>query len=73
MSRLSKIAPEIFGDQNATIADALLSLQPIRKDRRRLARLVYELREQVQTAGGVTEREIERLIREYRERKRAKQ
>jgi hypothetical protein len=76
VSRLSKVAKEQYdGDQNAAIADALLLLflQPIRKDRRRLARLVYELREQVQAAGGVTEKDIDRLIREYRERKRAGQ
>jgi hypothetical protein len=75
-SRLSKVANEQYdGDQNAVIADALLLLflQPIRKDRRRLARLVYELREQVQAAGGVAEKDIDRLIREYRERKRAGQ
>ncbi len=76
MSRLSKIAPEDYGgDQNTAVTDALLLLflQPIRKDRRRLARLIYELREQVQAAGSVTEKDIDRLIDEYRERKRAKQ
>jgi hypothetical protein len=75
MSRLTKIVPKDCGDQIAALADALLLsfLPPIPKDCRRLARLVHELREQVQAAGGVTERDIERLIREYRERKRAGQ
>jgi hypothetical protein len=76
VSRLSTVVKEQYdGDQNAAITDALLLLflQPIPKDRRRLARLVYELREQVQAAGDVTEKDIDRLIREYRERKRAGQ
>jgi len=72
MSRLSKVAHEHYDDdQSAAISDALLLLflQPIRKDRRRLARLIYEIREQVQAAGGVTEKELDRLIKEYRQRK----
>jgi hypothetical protein len=72
--RLSKVAREYYdGDQSAAIADALvlLFLQPIRKDRRRLARLIDEIRDQVHAAGGVTEKEIDRLIAEYRQSKRA--
>ncbi len=75
-ARLSKVAQEYYdGDQNAVVSDALLLLflQPIRKDRRRLARLIDEVRGQVQAAGGVTEKDIDRLIAEYRQSKRAGQ
>lgn len=71
-ARLSKVAHEHYdGDQNAVVSDALLLLflQPIRKDRRRLARLIDEIRDQVQAAGGVTEKDIDRLIAEYRQNK----
>jgi hypothetical protein len=73
-SRLSEVVSEHYnGDQNSAVADALLFffLQPIRKDRRRLARLIYEMREQVQAAGGVAEKDIARLIKEYRRGQRA--
>ena len=73
-SRLSTVVSQYYnGDQNAAIADALLLffLQPIRQDRRRLARLIYEMREQVQAAGGVSEKEIDRLVHEYRRETRA--
>lgn len=76
VSHLSKMAQEYYdGDQNAVINDALLLLflQPIRKDRRRLARLIHEIRDQVQASGGVTEKDIDRLIEEYRRSKRAGQ
>ncbi|MCI0690673.1 hypothetical protein L0337_01555 [candidate division KSB1 bacterium] len=71
-SRLSKIAHENYdGDQNAVISDALslLFLQPIRKERRQLARLIDEIRGQVEAAGGITEKDIDRLIVEYRQNK----
>lgn len=71
-SRLSLLAQEHYdGDQNAVISDALrlLFLQPIRKDRRRLARLIDEIRAEVRAAGGVAEKEIDRLIKEYRQQK----
>ncbi len=74
--RLSTLAQEQYnGDPNAVVSDALrlLFLQPIRKDRRRLARLIDEMRAQVQAAGGATEKEIDRLIGEYRQRRRAGQ
>jgi hypothetical protein len=72
MSRLSKIARKDYDrNKNAATNNALLSPQLIPKDRRRFARLICEIREQVQAAGGVAEKDIDRLIREYRERKRA--
>lgn len=70
MARLSKVAHEHYDDdRDAAISDALLLmfLQPIRKDRRRLARLIYGIREQVQVAGGVAEKDIDRLVKEYRQ------
>lgn len=73
-SRLSKIAHEEYnGDQNAVISDALLLLflQPIPKARREMAKLIYEIRTQVQAAGGITEDEIDHLIKQYRKKKRA--
>jgi hypothetical protein len=73
-TRLSTTAQEQYnGDQNAIVSDALrlLFLQPIRRDRRRLAHLIDEIRAQVQAAGGVTEKQIDRLISEYRRHKRA--
>lgn len=73
-SRLSIIAQEHYdGDQNAVVTDALrlLFLQPIRKDRRKIAHLIDEVRAEVQAAGGVTENEIDQLIKEYRQQKRA--
>jgi len=75
-SRLSKVAREHYnGDQSAAVSDALLLffLQPIRKDRRQLAHLIDEIRAQVHAAGGVTEKDIDRAIREFRQRERAKQ
>ena len=72
-TRLSIIAQEQYdGDPNAVISDALrlLFLQPIRKDRRKIARLIDEMRAQVQAAGGVTEKKIDQLIKEYRQQKR---
>lgn len=71
-SHLSKIAQEEYGgDQNAVISDALLQLflQPIRKDRRELAKLIYEIRTQVHSVGGVTDKEIDNLIKQYRKKK----
>ena len=73
-SRLSEVVSEDYnGDQNAAVADALLFffLQPIHRDRRRLARLIYQMREHVRAAGGVAEKDITRLIKEYRQRKRS--
>jgi hypothetical protein len=70
--RLKRIALEQYdGDENAVISDALLLLflQPIKPVRRRLAKLIYEVREQVQAAGGVAEKDIDHLIREYRQSK----
>lgn len=72
--QLSEIASHDYnGDQSAAISDALLLffLQPLRKDRRRVAKLIFEMREQVQKAGGVSDKEITRLIKEYRQQKRA--
>ena len=71
-SYLSRIAMERYdGDQNAAISEALLLffLQPIQKNRRRIAQLIFELREQSRSAGGVTDDEIKQLIHEYRQRK----
>ena len=71
-SRLSKVAHEHYdGDQNAAVSEALLLLffQPIRKERQRLARLIDEIRGQVKAAGGVTEKDVDRLIAEYRQNK----
>lgn len=54
-SRLSKIAEDEYnGDKNAVVADALLLLflQSTPKERRELAKLIYEIRTQVQAAGG---------------------
>lgn len=71
---LSKIAKEEYdGDQNAVVVDALLLLflQSIPKERRELAKLIYEIRNQVQSAGGVTENEIDDLIKNYRQKKRS--
>lgn len=73
-SRLSKIAHEEYnGDQNAVVSDTLLMLflQPIPKARREMVKLIYEIRTQVQAAGGVTEDEIDHLIKQYRKKKRA--
>lgn len=73
-ARLHSLAREHYnGDQDAVITDALrlLFLQPIRKDRRRLAQLIDEIRAEVQAAGGVTEQEIDHLVRQYRQQKRA--
>lgn len=73
-SHLSRVAQERYnGDQDAAITDALmlLFLQPVQPERRRLAQLIYEIREQVQAAGGVTENDITRLVREYRTGKKA--
>lgn len=70
VSRLSKVVHENYdGDQNAAVSDALLLLffQPIRKERRRLARLIDEIRGQVKAAGGVTEKDIDQLIKQYRQ------
>jgi len=72
--RLSIVAQEQYdGDPNAVVSDALrlLFLQPLRKDRRKIARLIDEIRAEVQAAGGVTEKEIDYLIKEYRRQKRA--
>ncbi len=72
--RLSLVAQEQYdGDSNAVVSDALrlLFLQPIRKDRRKIARLIDEMRAEAQAAGGVTEKEIDHLIKEYRQQKRA--
>lgn len=71
-SQLNSLAEKPYkGDENAVVSDALLLLflQPIRKDRRQLARLIYDIRAQMQAAGGVTDKEIERLRNEYRQRK----
>jgi len=71
-TRLSILAQEHYdGDPNAVVSDALrlLFLQPIRKDRRKIVRLIDEIRAQVQAAGGVTEKKIDHLIREYRQQK----
>lgn len=73
-SQLSQIASHDYnGDQSAAISDALLLffLQPLRKDRRRVARLIYEMREQVQKAGGISDKQVTRLIKEYRQQKQA--
>lgn len=75
-SRLSMVAQEHYdGDQNAAVSDALLLLflQPIRKDHRRLAMLIDEIRSQVKAAGGVTEKDIDLLISQYRQQKSGKQ
>lgn len=72
--RLSKLAQEEYnGDQNAVVSDALLLLfmQPIPKDRRDLAKLIYEIRTQVQSAGGVSENDIDDLIEQVRKEKRS--
>jgi predicted transcriptional regulator len=73
-TRLSMIAQEQYdGDPNAVVSDALrlLFLQPIQKDRRKIAQLIDDIRVEVQAAGGVTEKEIDQLIKEYRQQKRA--
>jgi len=70
--RLSKLAREEYhGDQSAAVSDALLLLfmQPIPKDRRDLAKLIYEIRTQVQSAGGVIEYQIGQFIKQYRRQK----
>ena len=57
-SQLSMIAEKHYnGDQNAALSDALLLLllQPIRQDRRKLAKLIDEIRYQTSVIGGVTE------------------
>lgn len=75
-TRLSRVAQEQYdGDQNAVVSDALrlLFLQPIRKDRRNMARLIDDIRAQVQAGGGVADKDIDRLITEYRQRKSAAQ
>ena len=72
-TRLSMVAQEQYdGDQNAVVTDALrlLFLQPIRKDRRKIAQLIDEIRAEVQAAGGVTEKEIDQRIKEYRRQNR---
>ncbi len=72
VSRLKRIASTHYnGDENAVISDALLLLflQPIQPQHQRLAKLIYEVREQAQSAGGVAEKDIDRLIREYRKNK----
>lgn len=72
-TRLSIVAQEHYnGDPNAVVSDALrlLFLQPIRKGRRKIARLIDEIRTEVQAAGGVTEKEIDHLIKEHRQQKR---
>lgn len=71
--RLSKLTQEEYnGDQSAAVSDALLLLfmQPIPKDRRDLAKLIYEIRTQVQSAGGVIENDIDDLVERYRKKKR---
>jgi hypothetical protein len=73
-SRLSRVASERYnGDYNAAISDALLLLflQPIRPERRRLAQVIYEMREQAKAAGGVSEKDINLLVRECRKGKKA--
>lgn len=73
-TRLSSIAQEQYdGDPNAVVSDALrlLFLQPIRKDRRKIARIIDEIRAEVQAAGGVPEKRIDQLIKKYRQQKRA--
>ncbi len=60
-TRLSIVAQEHYdGDPNAVGAIGamlrLLLLQPIRKDRRKIARLIDEIRAEVQAAGGVAEK-----------------
>jgi hypothetical protein len=50
----------------------LLFLQPIRPERRRLAQVIYEMREQAKAAGGVSEKDIDLLVREYRKSKKAR-
>lgn len=73
-AQLSELASHNYnGDQNAAISDALLLffLQPLRKDRRRIARRIYEMREHAQKSGGVSESKIANLVKEYRQQKRA--
>jgi len=73
-SRFSSVAKERYnGDKNAAMSDAflLLFLQPIRNDRRRLAGLIDEIRAQVRDASGITEKDIDKKIAEYRRKKRA--
>ena len=73
-TRLSVIAREHYdGDTNAVVSDALrlLFLQPIQKDRRKIAHLIDEIRAEVQAAGGVADSKIDRLIKEYRQQRRA--
>lgn len=68
-SHLSRVASEQYnGDQDAAISAALLLLflQPIQPGRRKLARLIFEMREQAKAGGGVSEKEIDRLVCEYR-------
>lgn len=71
-SHLNYVAKKQYGgDENAVISDALLLmfLQPIHKNRRQLARLIYDLRDQVQSVGGVSENVIDQLRNSYRQQK----
>ncbi len=69
---LSCLAQEQYdGDENAVISDALLLLflQPLHKERRQLARLIYDMRDQVQSTGGISENDIDQLRNKYRQQK----
>jgi hypothetical protein len=56
---------------NTVVTNALrlLFLQPIRQDRRKIALLIDEIRAEVKAAGGVAEKNIDHLIKEYRQKK----
>ncbi len=73
-TRLSSVAREHYeGDPNVVVSDALclLFLQPIRKERRRVAKVIDEIRTHAQAAGGITEKEIDQAVAAYRQRNKA--
>jgi hypothetical protein len=68
------LSGELFhGDEIVTFHEAVLALDPLRKkrDTSRLEAIINEIRADIETQGGLTEKQIDQLVKESRERRRA--
>lgn len=75
LEKFRKLSEELFqGDEIVAFREAVLALDSlrIRRDATRLEAIINEIRADIEAQGGLTEKQIDQLVRESRERRRAK-
>jgi hypothetical protein len=72
--RFKTLSRELFhGDDTTTFREAVLALISLRQkqDTSRLRAIIDKIRSDIESAGGLTARQIDQLVRESRQRRRA--